>query len=434
MKIIIGHYHLHPGGVTRIIDSQIKSLKKHYQDVEIEIICGNTSSPQLYQDLDVPVSILPNLDYMQNESYNKEEAQNIYKKLYSRITSHLEKQAIIHFHNLNLGKNPVATYCMYNMAKEGFRVFNHTHDFPEDRPENLNFLRLIIEERFSERLEDVLYPKDIPAYRLGVINTADQQRVIETGFPPEKITYLPNPVSMPNLSPEIKKEECRTEIVEKLKVNPDKLIITYPVRVIRRKNIGELILLSELFKKQATFLVTLAPKNPVELKFYEQWIRFCKQNNLENILFEVNQFINFERLVRGSDFCITTSIREGFGMTYMEPWLFDTPVAGRNIDYITRDFTEIGMKFPNLYNQINVPGKNKDFMDLSMDEQMAVILNNKQSVDFQNQTLSNNPGLFELFKKTGDDIIEKNKKIIRNNYSFEVYGKKIMETYRGFFE
>jgi hypothetical protein len=206
------------------------------------------------------------------------------------------------------------------------------------------------------------------------------------------------------------------------------------VRVIRRKNIGELILLSELFKKEATFLVTLAPKNPVEIKFYEQWIRFCQKNNLNNILFEVNQFVDFEKLVRGSDFCITTSIREGFGMTYMESWLFDTPVAGRNLEYITRDFTEKNMEFPNLYNQIIIPGMNKDFKDLSMEEQMEVILKMKENGTFPDEIFSNNSVLTKLFSKVKDTTISKNKKIITNHYSFEVYGKKIMETYKRFFE
>lgn len=98
-------------------------------------------------------------------------------------------------------------------------------------------------------------------------------------------------------------------------------------------------------------------KNPIELEHYKKWRSFCRENELNNVHFEVGEAIDFPTLVKGSDFCITTSIREGFGMTYMEPWLYHTPVIGRKIDYITHDFINKGLIFSGLYEKINLAGK-----------------------------------------------------------------------------
>ena len=65
---------------------------------------------------------------------------------------------------------------------------------------------------------------------------------------------------------------------------------------------------------------------------YNQWINFCNGNEID-IVFEAGKKVNFEKLLRGTDFCITTSYKEGFGMVYLEPWLLDTPVVGRDIDF-----------------------------------------------------------------------------------------------------
>jgi glycosyltransferase involved in cell wall biosynthesis len=229
------------------------------------------------------------------------------------------------------------------------------------------------------------------------------------------------------------KKTFRKKIIESLHLNGERKIVTYPVRVIRRKNIGELILLSELFREEATFLVTLPPKNPVEIKPYERWKAFCKENEITNIHFEVGQRLEFEDLISGSDFCITTSIREGFGMAFMEPWLYNTPVTGRDIPYITKDFIDKGMDFKNLYNEICLPDIEQDFKDLDEYEQMDYILTLKSNTAKIQRVMDFNKKLGNILIPVGSDIIEKNKNLIEKHYSLRNYGQKLMEAYKGFF-
>ena len=217
---------------------------------------------------------------------------------------------------------------------------------------------------------EVLYP-DLPGYHFAVLNTCDYNRVLENGVPPARIHLLQNPVSV-NTG---RKHEMKADIVTRLGLDPEKKIITYPIRAIRRKNIGECILLAVLFEGTCQFNITQAPKNPMELPAYIRWKNFCEKNKIQ-VKFETGVTVNHEDLIRISDFCITTSIREGFGMVYLEPWLAGTPVSGRNLSCITDDLRKYKLEFPRLYDRIEVKtdSGNCDFRDLETGEQENLIL------------------------------------------------------------
>jgi glycosyltransferase involved in cell wall biosynthesis len=218
-----------------------------------------------------------------------------------------------------------------------------------------------------------------------------------------------------------------------LGINEKKLLITYPVRVIRRKNIGEFILLTLLFSEEANWVVTQPPKNPVEIVSYEAWKQFCLKNNIK-LVFEAGVKVKFEELILASDWCFTTSIQEGFGMVYMEPWLLGTPVGGRNLDYITADLSSSGMIFPMLYDQIQVETEEgfTDFATLNVDQQMNVISDLLNKRDNQQKTIRDNPLLKIIFEPIDTDIIESNRSTIINEYSLQKYAKRLEGIYQEF--
>ncbi len=429
-KVAIMHHHLHPGGVTRIIDSQVKSLSQDHPNIRLRVVCGQTDDPYRYKEQGVEVIVHEELNYLFDEHPSPAKINTAIARLNDFLKELLDEDEIIHFHNLNLGKNPLVTYSLYRLAEEGRLVLNHAHDFAEDRPANMAFLEYILRDGLHMEPSMVMYPRNLENYHFAVINSGDQQRLLNQGIDEGHIALLPNPVSVPNTQSLPDKTSCKKKITATFSLDPQTKIVTYPVRVIRRKNIGELILLSELFRSSAVFLVTLAPKNPLELEHYNQWKTFCQENHLNNVLFEAGEKIDFPRLVKGSDLCITTSIREGFGMTYMEPWLYHTPVVGRKIDYITRDFLQTGMVFPGLYNQIIIPGRDSDFKDLPVQDQMYEILKISHDTKRQEELFRINPALHQLLETVDPQTIEDNIHRIVQYYSLETYGKKLVETYR----
>jgi hypothetical protein len=52
---------------------------------------------------------------------------------------------------------------------------------------------------------------------------------------------------------------------------------------------------------------------------------------------------------------ITTSIKEGFGFSFLEPWTAGRSLTGRRIDYVCSDFEESGVRFDSLYSSIQIP-------------------------------------------------------------------------------
>lgn len=424
MQILIAHSHLNPGGVTRIIESQIESLP----DDNIKVVVGACPNPESITSQGVELHIIEDLDYLDRKKYSDKEAIQMLHKVHRELREYLTPNSILHFHNLNLGKNPIVTYAVYLLAKEGVPIFNHAHDFAEDRPINIQFLKEIISDIFLQDLNEVLYPK-LPNYHFGVLNSFDYNRLVGYGVEEERIEWLPNPVTFSISEKALSKEVAKTEVCKTLQIDEQKLLITYPVRVIQRKNIGEFILLSRLFAHRANFVVTQPPQNPVEIEMYKQWVTFCTKENI-NVCFEAGTKVDFEQLLTGSDFCMTTSYKEGFGMVYLEPWLLNTPVVGRDIDFITKDFKDDGFEFPTLYYKLNIPGIKTDFKDLNMKIQMEIISNvNSGKIDVH-KIFEQNPILNTLFRNITDNVIEKNKSIINNNYSLHGYGNKLQKRYK----
>lgn len=424
MQICIAHSHLNPGGVTRIIESQVECLAGN----SVKVIVGACSNPEIITSKGAELHLIEDLNYLENQKYSDKEAMQMLHKIHREIRSYLTADSILHFHNLNLGKNPIVTYAVYLLAKEGLRVFNHAHDFAEDRPANYQFLKEILSNIFLQQIEEVLYPQ-LPNYQFGVLNSFDFERLQKYGVQKERIEWLPNPVIFNTTEDISDKKGAKKEICNQLNLNENKLLVTYPVRVIQRKNIGELILLSVLFSEKVNFAVTQPPKNPVEIKLYNHWLEFCKNENIQ-VSFEAGNKVNFEKLLIASDFCITTSYQEGFGMVYLEPWLLNTPVVGRDIEYITRDFTNDGFQFSTLYKQLIIPAYKKDFKDFNMEKQMEIIVNVKNHRDQKEQIFEQNPVLSALFESVNTSVFEKNKNLIKNNYSLHGYGIKLQNRYK----
>lgn len=427
MKLLIIHYHLQLGGVTKIIDSQLEAMLSFVPPEDITVLTGSPRAGGAYP-AGIITKVLPELNYIDISRPSRSDALIILKKIEEFIKSNIFPDTVMHPHNLNLGKNPLLTYAINKISGTGIPVLNHCHDFAENgRPENLEFLKYIIRDSLGDDLQAVLYP-DKPAYHFAVINSADMEHIVNYGARRNKVHLLPNPVYFPDSSTQSDKPEIINALARILGIDCSLPVFTYPVRAIRRKNIGEFILLASLFSDKANWLITMAPENPTERLEYDTWKNFCSVNKIK-VHFEAGAAVSFTDLMNVSDKCITTSIKEGFGMVFLEPWLFGLPVAGRNIPEITGDFVKKGISFPAFYTALATNGKN-DFPDLSQRKQMDFILSIKKSDGLKTKFLNDNPEIMRIFQPAPPAIIEQNRKIIKNSYSLESYGQKLFEIYK----
>jgi glycosyltransferase involved in cell wall biosynthesis len=424
-RVIIIHYHLNPGGVTRIIESQVRALKTIFPANKLLILAGKKADPEYFNPAGTEILVNENLYYLAAET----DIPAAYRSLKNFFADLLEPSDILHVHNLNLGKNPVLTYVIAELAGKGCRVINHAHDFAEDRPENLQLLKKVFSVLSAKDTMEILYPP-CKSYLHVSINSGDLERLKVSTADRQRCFLLPNPVAFPETFAGIDKSTLKRKICTELKIPESRKMITYPVRVIRRKNIGEFILLSFLFRNKAAWLVTQAPRNPGEILSYEAWKKFCHEENI-SVFFEAGNRVKIEELIIASDFCISTSIKEGFGMAFMEPWLLNTPVAGRNLPSVTADLTKCGIILPRLYNSLNITAGDSatDFALMNETSQMNYI-HDLKSDEKEKEFMEYNPFLQNLLNSVDQSTINHNRNIILKEFSLENYARRLHSLYQ----
>ncbi len=157
-------------------------------------------------------------------------------------------------------------------------------------------------------------------------------------------------------SPTSHRQAARDRLETQFGVQDSERYILYPVRGIRRKNIGEFVLWAEVLREHAVTLgVTLTPLNPVEKAYFDSWKDYAHQHALPCIFGTGDETgLSFAENMAASDAILTTSVAEGFGMVFLESWLAGRPLLGRNLPTVTADFKDQGVEFPTLYDACEV--------------------------------------------------------------------------------
>ncbi len=412
MGVVIIHSHLHPGGVRTVIENQITALGS----MKSKVLVGASDVAQISG---ANIEVIPELNYL-NPDMTRQAYLDLYNILMQKIKQVISDDDIIHVHNINLGKNPVATLVLSDLAKNNQAYYNHCHDFAEDgRPDNLKFLKYIIEDCFGRNLAEVMY-FNRPNCMYAVLNKRDFKFLTTQGIDIEHIQFLPNCVSHIGCTFKRSKQEC----LDLINVDSSKQTIVYPVRVIKRKNIGEFILLASIFTEY-NWCVTLAPRNPEEIVEYKKWQLFCQENNIE-IFFEIGKKLHFDEVMNIADRLITTSVQEGFGMAYLEPWLYDKSIFGRDITNITEDFKSCGLDLRDCYTSLNI--YENDFANYASALQKKYILEILNNLGLSAQ-IRQLPELAPLLKDIDKNIVNKNKHIVQKCYSIDAYAKTLKENY-----
>jgi glycosyltransferase involved in cell wall biosynthesis len=422
MEVAILHYHLNPGGVTRVIEAQIKGLLSQPGHLKLSVISGS-SGQNFHEHIPVHTSDL----LLYNEKENPEEVIQKVNSVIDYLKSFTTNHTVLHCHNSNLGKNPVLTLAIYELALQGYRILNHIHDFAEDRPANLSRITRYLAAYGSHSPDQILYPS-LSNYHFVVLTSCDYERVASKGIPSSRIHLLPNCIMPPGKD---KGRSHKQGIRETLGIDNEKILCTYPVRPITRKNIGEVVLLAALFSDMCRFVITLAPLNPLEIPQYLKWKMFCEAQNIP-VIFEAAGKVNFSELISASDFCISTSIREGFGMTFLEPWQAGVPVIGRELPCVINDLKAKGVVFPFLYPSINVFDGNLkvDYGHLEADNQEHIVRSVLANAGAKQQVVNDNPFLAHLFDPVSPEIIENNRSAIQKHFSTDQYGRELFRIYR----
>jgi len=432
MKIAFIHYHLKTGGVTTVLKQQIKAIQN---SCDTFVLTGSD------QESSFPVDtvFIPGLGY-DSSSQKKPPPHEVAESIISAISAKFgNKCDVLHVHNPTLAKNTDFLKILSELQKRNINLFLQVHDFAEDGRPKVYF--------FQQYLSDCHY---------GAINSRDYDILLKAGLKKEGLHKIFNMVEPFTLKDTIDYTDN---------------IVLYPIRAIRRKNIGEAILLSLFFKNHERLSITLPPNSPADFHSYIGWVDFVKNKNL-NVEFESGLKNVFSKLVLSSRFLITTSITEGFGFSFIEPWCAKKLIWGRKLPDICRDFENNGINLSHLYSELLVPlewiGKdnfyqkwkncilrnckllNYDIDKSSIDNIFSQVIKNEKidfallDESFQKKIISNvmsskndknelirlNPDLASVgIVPDKERLINNNRKAVFSNYNKDIYKEKLLEIY-----
>jgi hypothetical protein len=333
MKIAIVHYHLQPGGVTRVIENTLQAWEENGTEIEAVALSGRAYPGDRLPD----TRVVQGLDY--TSPRDAVDPRVLTERLRASAKDALgQTPDLWHIHNHSLGKNPSLTAAVSLLAESGERILLHPHDFAEDgRPGNY----LSLSEVYQRA-----YPTG-PTIHYAALNQRDRgflAHMLKDSS--SRVHLLANAV--PPSTPFSESQE------EKILDLPENLLL-YPVRAVRRKNLGELALLASSHQ-DFHFANSLGPTNPEFTPVFEDWKQFGKELGLP-LTYGLGEHTDasFPEMVGHAQSILSVSVAEGFGLGFLEPWTFGKGLCGRNLPDITSDFAELGVSLANLYDRLPIP-------------------------------------------------------------------------------
>ena len=331
-SVALVHYHLRRGGVTRVMCSVARILQA--AGVRVVLVTGEAPNHRETDGLDVVV--VPGLGY--DSDARSQEAPALRRQTEAAVFGQLGRlPELWHVHNHSLGKNAAFSAMVNEWALHGVHLVLQPHDFAEDgRPGNLRLLHAHCTDHLA-----TLYPIG-GRVRYAVLQERDRRILRSAGARPGDVHVLPNPVTgfQETLSPG----------------NVPARRFLYLTRAIRRKNIGELLFWAIRHRGEMEFAVSLEPEDVAAQISLQGWRIFAKKHELP-VQFGVGMDFSrsLEDLVAEYDACITTSVGEGFGMSFLEPYLMNRAVVGRDLPEITAGFNADGVDLSQLYHELLIP-------------------------------------------------------------------------------
>lgn len=362
MDIAILHCHFERGGVTQVVENHVRALASCNDVDRIFLVTDHRQGGLSAETQRLTESIrIAGFDYDPGHlspGTAPERARELTKSIEEGLAAAgLDRQqTVLHWHNHALGKNTAAPAVVRRLATSGWRLLLQVHDFAEDsRPENYLALIEASSVDSSQEMDEYLYPVATQIH-YATLTGGDAKVLSALGIPDQRIHCLPNSVTLPSGQQPDQQESL--QLIRQVMSLPDHARwCLYPVRGIRRKNVGEFLLMCRWLAADCFGGLTLRPATPLEARSYDRWRRIANEVSPRAVFDAAHhQGVTFSDNLAASDFVISTSVAEGFGMAFLEPWLAGRGVIARRLPGVTDDFASAGVKLSSLYDTVPVPG------------------------------------------------------------------------------
>ena len=373
-RLVIVHYHLLPGGVCSAVKNSLVALDQAgwLSKRSVKILTGRRAGIDEFRmfldqrGLEVQIEVDARLDYSERVWPDRNAFWQEASDLAHWFLQHVDDASLFWAHNPTLGKNALVTAGLMTAAQKAVssgvqhRFLYHIHDFAEcGRLWNLKNLRRC----WGDGGLDDFYPV-CRNVSYGVLNKADSQRLAQAGIPRENIFVLPN--AIPFIRPERGKDKRSISKylqgyaqVSGYQFEYGRPWWTLPIRLIRRKNVVEALLLAAIAEDSPQLLITLDANSEPERPYAEAVKNLFRKGKHAAVVGFGHELVgssfSFDDLLLASDVVVSTSLLEGFGFTFLEGANRGRPLIGRNLPDVTSDFTDAGFPVTALYDQLLVP-------------------------------------------------------------------------------
>lgn len=381
------HYHLKRSGVRSVIENTIACLSRFggFDGINAFVFASIKTRGKesiklnaLGRGLKIKYIDLKELDYSERKYKSKGEFIEAAERIAKRILRALplgkcsEKNPfVLHCHNLSLAKNPALNGAIMLLAQKAAEkklpiwFLLQCHDFVEDaRTKQLRSIQYCTGSFDASFASELLYPISSNIFYC-TINTSDLENLKSVGVPRKRCFLLADSVDIEKLFEETRIGQKQTRKMiegyaarEGYFFESSRKILLYPAKAMRRKNIFEAVLLLlalNIINDCLQLLVTMHSYSKEDREYEALISKFVKKSNLPVCIgFGSETSIGLSELFKASSAVITTSIKEGFGFSFLEGWLFRKPVLGRRLN-VCNDFEKNNLNLRHLYKRIAVP-------------------------------------------------------------------------------
>jgi hypothetical protein len=348
--LVILHYHFLPGGVSGVVRAAVRALRRHDAGIGRITLAAAAFPLQDFADWGAGLTAerIPELSYREGRELSRAavaaEGRSLAESLLRRFGS---ENAVWWVHNHHLGRNPVFTQAVLEVARSGRQpLLLQIHDFPEcGRYDSLARLRRC--------LAAPPYPLGL-SVRYALINRRDLTALREAGVPESRLELLENPLETdgppaeaafggPAGSPPGSRagNPAATSADVKRALGLEDVgrpLLLCPVRCIRRKNVLEAALLCRLHPAPADLAVTL-PGISAEERGYSARVRKAFRRGWAPGVFGAGprleaQGLGLADLFRAGDLVLSSSVQEGFGYPFLQSLAWGRPLLARELDVL----------------------------------------------------------------------------------------------------
>lgn len=331
-SLVVVHHHWRPGGVRRVIETALPALARRVLFSRVTLAAGEapdetwlTSLRTAMGDVALEAKVFPSFGYRAARTASAPGGE-VHEDC-ARLLAGASGDAVIWAHNLALGRNAVLASALAAAATRGDAVLlSHHHDFLFDN--RWGHWESVQADGFGDlgSLAEAFFPA-APRIAHFCVNRSDHS-LMEQGLGARAL-YLPNPVV---LAEPRNGAEIVTGRFSGHGVGPPARFWLMPCRLMRRKNIAEAVLLARWLAPGTQVVTTGGTSSPEEQAYASRLANAASLSgwplHLSVLPAKADASCVMTWMAR-ADAVVSTSLREGFGLTAYEARLAGRPLLAR---------------------------------------------------------------------------------------------------------